>query len=278
MKKSAPTTPTRRHTVLEDFSILTKKRPEKGLTFFFKRAKGRSSSGRISCRHKGGGVKKLYRIVEFGQKYLNIPSKVIAIEYDPFRTSFIALLEYANKEKGYVIAWQDVKIGDEVIVSEKCDIKPGNRMKLNNILVGTQVYNIELQPGRGGIMIKSAGSSAVILACENGFVNLKMPSGEIRKINGECFATVGAVSRPEHKYVKLGKAGRTRWLGKRPTVRGKVMNPCDHPHGGGEGRQPLGMSCPKTPWGKLAKGVKTRKRRYTDKYILQRRKSKQNKQ
>lgn len=274
MKKSSPTTPTRRHTILEDFSILTKKAPEKSLTFFYKRSKGRSSSGRISCRHKGAGVKKLYRLVEFGQKYLNVPAKVVAIEYDPFRTSFIALLEYANGQKGYVLAWQGLKVGDEIIVADKADIKPGNRMKLKNILVGTQIFNVELQPQRGGIMVKSAGSSATILACENGFVNLKMPSGETRVINQECFATVGTVSRPEHKYVSLGKAGRKRWLGIRPTVRGSVMNPCDHPHGGGEGRQPLGMSCPKTPWGKLAKGVKTRKRKYTDKYILQRRKSK----
>ncbi len=275
MKKVAPVTPSLRHTIKEDFSILTDKRPEKSLSFFFKRSNGRASSGRISCRHKGAGVKKLYRVVDFGQSKMDAIGKVIAIEYDPFRTGFIALVEYADKTKKYVLAWQGIKVGDQIISANKAEIKNGNRMKLANIPVGTTVYNIELEAGQGGKMIKSAGSSAIVLACDGKFVNLKMPSGEVRKVNQESFATIGSVSRPEHKYIKLGKAGRSRWKGIRPTVRGKTMNPCDHPHGGGEGRTSLGMSCPKTPWGKLAKGVKTRKRKYTNKFIISRRKSKQ---
>ena len=210
-------------------------------------------------------------MVEFGQPMVGQKGKVLSIEYDPYRTAYIMLTEF-NGKKFYLVAPQDMKAGDEIEVNESCEIKSGNRLKVKNIPVGTNVFNIEIQPYQGGRMIRSAGSSAVILANENGVTNLKMPSGEVRSINQECYATVGSISRPEHKYVKLGKAGRSRWLGIRPTVRGSVMNPVDHPHGGGEGRQPLGMPGPKTPWGKPARGVKTRKRKYTNKYILSRRK------
>ncbi len=257
--------------ILDDFSVLTKKEPEKGLTFGYKRARGRSAQGRITTRHKGGGSKKLYRKIDFGQANMDMKANVIAIEYDPFRTAYIALLEYADNSRKYIIAPNKVVVGDTVITSDKTEIKPGNRMKLKNILVGTEIHNIELQIKRGGCMVRSAGSYAVLLACEGGFATLKMPSGEMRKINSECFASIGQISRTEHKYVKGGKAGRNRWLGKRPTVRGKAMNPCDHPHGGGEGRTSIGMPCPKTKWGKLARGVKTRRRKHTTKYIIKRR-------
>jgi len=271
MKHHKPTTQTQRHTVTEDFSLLTKKRPERALTFFRKKNSGHNSAGRISTRHKGGGHKQLYRFVEYGQKeMLGQTGKVIALEYDPNRTAFINLVDFGGK-KFYVIAPQGLNVGDAITFAEKAEIKVGNRMKLKNIPVGTSVFNVEIQPDQGGKLIKAAGSSAIVLANENGVTNLKMPSSEVRTINDECYATVGAISRPEHKYVKLGKAGRSRWKGIRPTVRGTVMNPVDHPHGGGEGRQPLGMSAPKTPWGKIARGVKTRKRKYTNKYILARR-------
>lgn len=269
MKKYRPTTPSRRHTVTEDFSMLTKKKPERSLTVNLQAKAGRNSAGRITTRHKGAGNKRMYRVIEFGQPMTG-KGKIMSLEYDPYRTAFIMLVEFSGK-KYYMVAPQDVKVGDEIEVNEKCTVKPGNRMSLKNVPVGTDVYNIEIQPLQGGRMIRSAGSSATVLANEGGKINLKMPSGEVRSVSDKCYATVGSISRPAHKYVKLGKAGRSRWLRRRPTVRGTVMNPVDHPHGGGEGRQPLGMSAPKTPWGKLARGVKTRKRKYTDKYILKRR-------
>jgi large subunit ribosomal protein L2 len=252
---------------------LTKKEPEKRLLLKLQKRAGRARSGRITVRHRGGGAKKMYRIVDFGQEKLGLPAHVVALEYDPYRTAFIMLLEYEDKEKRYRIAPQGIKVGQEVICAEKAEVKPGNRMKLKNIPVGTRVYNIEIEPGRGGRLIRSAGSSAGVLAQEQKYVHLEMPSKEIRKVLGECFASIGEVSRPEHKYIKLGKAGRSRRAGWRPTVRGTAMNPVDHPHGGGEGRSPIGLPHPETPWGKPARGVKTRKRKWTDKYIIQRRKS-----
>ncbi len=274
MKTYKPTTPSRRGMTGVDFSLLTKKKPEKRLLRYIRRSVGRSrQTGRITVRHKGGGVKKLYRIIEFSQTKLDIPAKVIALEYDPNRTAFIALIEYQDKAKQYVIAPQGLKIGDAVLFSEKAPLTAGNRLKLKNIPVGNNVYNIELEPGRGGKLVRSAGSSAQVLAQEGGFVNLKMPSTEIRKINDECFASVGIVSNPENKFYTIGKAGKSRLKGKRPQVRGSAMNPVDHPHGGGEGRQPIGLKHPKTPWGKPALGVKTRNRKkWTSKYIIQRRK------
>lgn len=274
MKKYNPVTPSRRQAIREDFSLLSKKTPEKNLTIHLSKKSGRNNQGKITCRHKGGGVKKKYRIIDFGESSFNIPAKVLSFEYDPYRTSFIALVQYRGGEKKYILAPQKLSIGDEIINADKAEIKPGNRMRLENIPVGTDVYNIELEPNTYGKLVRTAGSSAKVLACENGWVNLKMPSGEIRKVHEKCFASIGTISRPEHKYVKLGKAGKSRKRGRRPTVRGTAMSVNDHPHGGGEGRSGVGMPAPKTPWGKPAFGVKTRKRKATNKYIIKRRKHK----
>lgn len=273
MKQYTPVTPGRRQMTKEDFSILTKKEPEKRLLLRLPKRAGRARIGRITVRHRGGGARKLYRIIDFGQDKLGVPAKVSALEYDPNRTSFIMLLEYADGIKRYRIAPQGIKIGDEIVAAEVAEIKTGNRMKLKNIPVGTQIYDVELQPGRGGQMVRGAGTSATVLAQEGKYTHLTMPSKEIRKVLSECFASIGQVSRPEYIYKVAGKAGKTRHKGRRPHVRGTAMNPVDHPHGGGEGRAPIGLKHPKTPWGKPALGVKTRRRRWTDKYILQRRKS-----
>ena len=253
---------------------LTKKEPEKSLLRPLKKKAGRARSGRITVRHRGGGAKRLYRIVEFGQERLDEKAIVKALEYDPNRTAYLALLEYQDGQKKYIIAPQDLKVGDEVIFSEKAPLKPGNRMKLKNIPVGTMVYNIELTPGRGGKIVRAAGTSAQVMAQEGKYTHLKMPSGEIRKVFAECFASIGQVSNAGHRFQKLGKAGRARLKGWRPTVRGSAMNPVDHPHGGGEGKAPIGLPHPKTPWGKPALGVRTRKKKWTDKLIIQRRQKK----
>lgn len=276
MKVFKPTTPSRRHMSSIDFSLLTKKRAEKSLVKYVRRSVGRSkSSGRITTRHKGGGVKKLYRIIEFAQTKMDAPARVIALEYDPNRTAFIALIEYADTTKQYIVAPHNLKVGDSVVFAEKATLNVGNRMKLAHIPVGTSVYNVELEPGRGGILIRSAGASAQVLAHEGKFVNLKMPSTEVRKVKAECFATIGTVSNPENRFYRIGKAGKSRLKGRRPHVRGSAMNPVDHPHGGGEGRQPIGLKHPKTPWGLPALGVKTRnKKKWTNKYIISRRKKK----
>ncbi len=276
MKIYKPTTPSRRGMTGIDFSLLTKKRAEKSLLKYVRRSVGRSkASGRITVRHKGGGVKKLYRIIEFSQTKMDAPANVIALEYDPNRTGFIALIEYSDKVRQYIIAPQGLKVGDSIVFSENAPQTPGNRMKLKNIPVGTNVYNIELEPGKGGILVRSAGSAAQVLAQEHGYTNLKMPSTEVRKVSGECFASVGMVSNPENRFYTVGKAGKSRLKGRRPHVRGSAMNPVDHPHGGGEGRQPIGLKHPKTPWGLPALGVKTRNRKkWTNKFIIQRRKKK----
>src|SRR3989338_5441990 len=276
MKIFKPTTPSRRGMTGIDFSLLTRKKAEKSLLKYVRRSAGRSkASGRITVRHKGGGVKKLYRIIEFSQTRMESPAKVIALEYDPNRTAFIALIEYSDKTKQYIIAPQGLKIDDSVVFSENGPLAPGNRIKLKNISVGTNVYNIELEPGRGGILVRSAGNGAQVLAQEHGFTNLKMPSTEVRRVKGECFASIGMVSNPENRYYRIGKAGKSRLKGRRPHVRGSAMNPVDHPHGAGEGRQPIGLKHPKTPWGRPALGVKTRnKKKWTNKYIIQRRKRK----
>jgi large subunit ribosomal protein L2 len=257
--------------------ILTKKKPEKRLLLSLKKGAGRNKSGRITIRHRGGGSKRLYRIVDFGQEKIDTPAKVVALEYDPYRTAFIALLEYNDGDKRYRLAGQGMKVGDNLICSEKAEIKLGNRMKLKNIPVGTMVYNIELSPGKGGIMARSAGNAAKILAYEEKYVNLEMPSSEIRTFLGDCYATVGSVSHSEWRYTVIGKAGRNRLRGRRPSVRGLAMNPVDHPHGGGEGRTSIGLKYPKTPWGKHALGVKTRRKKISDKYIIRRRKEKKRK-
>lgn len=235
---------------------------------------GRSHTGRVTMRHQGGGAKQLYRIIDFGQQKINQRGKIIALEYDPNRTAFIILVQFEDGEKRYHLAPQNVKIGDEITCAEKIDVKPGNRMKLKNIPAGTQVFNIEIEPGRGGKLVRVAGTSAEVLAHEGKYAQIRMPSTEVRKILQECFATVGVVSRPEHMYMVVGKAGKMRHRGVRPTVRGTAMIPPDHPHGGGEGRAPIGLPHPKTPWGKIAKGVKTRRRKWTNKFIIERRKKK----
>ena len=255
-------------------SQFTKKKPEKGLLSVIKKRGGRNLKGRITIRHRGGGAKRMYRHTDFGQEKIDISAKIIALEYDPNRSAFIALLEYQDKEKRYILAPQGLKVGDEIIISEKAELKPGNRMKLKNIPVGTLVYNIELELNKGGVIVKGAGTTAKVLAQEGKYSHLVLPSSEIRKVSKECFASIGMVSNPEHRYVTIGKAGRTRHKGKRPHVRGTAMNPVDHAHGGGEGRTGIGMKHPKTPWGKPALGVKTRKKKWTDKLIIKRRKKK----
>ncbi len=258
---------------IKNFKLLTKKKPEKGLLLRVKRSGGRGSSGRITSRHIGGGARKLIRLVDFKQTKKDIPSEVIALEYDPNRTAFLALIQYEDNVKRYIVAPEGLKVGDKVITTDKkIEAKIGNRMKIKNIPEGTMIYNIELEPEKGGKIVRSAGSSATILSYDAGYANVKMPSSEIRKIPGECFASIGSVSNPEYRFIRWEKAGKSRRKGKRPHVRGTAMNPCDHPHGGGEGRQPIGLKYPKTPQGKHALGVKTRnKRKWTTKLIVQRR-------
>jgi len=277
MKLFKPTTPSRRGMSGIDFSQLTKKGPEKSLTLNIRRSNGRSkATGRITTRHKGGGVKQLYRMIEFAQTRLDSPAVVTALEYDPNRTAFIALIEYKdNNQKQYIISPTGLKVGDEVVFAEQAPLKTGNRMQLKHIPVGTSVYNVEFEPGRGGKIVRSAGSSAQVLAHDGEFVNLKMPSTEVRKFKGHCYASIGQVSNAENRFYRVGKAGKNRHKGIRPTVRGSVMNPVDHPHGGGEGRQPIGLKHPKTPWGLPALGVKTRNRKkWSNKMIISRRKKK----
>lgn len=256
------------------YRLITKKKPEKRLLLSFKKRAGRGDNGRITVRHQGGGAKRLYRILDFGEEKMGFPAKVIAIEYDPYRTSFICLLEYEDKEKRYQILPQSLKVGDTIICKDEAEIKTGNRMKLKNIPVGTQIYNIEVEPGRGGKLVRGAGTLARVLSQEEKYTYLVFPSREIKKVRSECFASIGQVSFPEHKFINLEKAGRSRLLGKRPTVRGSAMNPVDHPHGGGRDRTGIGLKHPKTPWGKIAFGVKTRKKKWTDKLIVQRRNKK----
>jgi len=272
MKRYKPTSPGRRHATREDFSELTKKRPEKSLVKILKKQSGRNNQGKITVRHQGGGAKRFYRMVDFRQKKIDMPGTVIALEYDPNRTAFIVLIEYQDKTKAYRLAPQGLKIGDEVIISDKTEIKIGNRMRIKNIPIGTEVYNIEILPMAGGKLARSAGSSAKVMGIEGKYVAVKMPSKELRKINKECFASIGALSRADHRYRVIGKAGLKRHMGIRPTVRGSAMVPADHPHGGGEGRAGIGMKHPKTPWGKIAFGKKTRKRKKTNKFIIKRRK------
>ncbi len=264
----------KRKTRFESRKLLSKKKPEKALLLTLKRRAGRATSGQITVRHRGGGAKRRYRIIDFGQKRINQKGKVIAIEYDPYRTGFLALVEYEDNEKAYILAPVGIKAGDEIICADKTELKIGNRLQLKNIPVGTQVYNVELNKGRGGKIVRSAGTSTKVLAHEGGYTHLQMPSSEVRKVSQDCFASIGQVSHPEKRFEKIRKAGTRRLKGWRPTVRGSAMNPPDHPHGGGSGRSGIGMKHPKTPWGKIALGVRTRKKKWTDKLIIQRRKKK----
>lgn len=276
IKVYKPTTPGRRNATGYTFEEITKDEPEKSLVVPLKKHAGRNFQGRITVRHRGGGHKRLYRIIDFKRRDKEgIPAKVISIEYDPNRTARIALLQYADGEKRYILAPLGLQVGDIVMSGPQAEIKVGNAMPLANIPVGTLVHNVELYPGHGGQIARAAGAVAQLLGKEEGYAILRLPSGEIRKVRLECYATIGQVGNLEHANIRLGKAGRKRWLGIRPTVRGSAMSPRDHPHGGGEGRAPIGLPYPKTPWGKHALGKKTRRNKATDKYIIQRRQKKQ---
>lgn len=271
LKQHKPYTASQRFTVLPDFSEVTKDRPEKSLTVTKNKKGGRNMYGRITVRHRGGGHKRRYRVIDFKRDKVGIPAKVAAIEYDPNRSSRIALLHYVDGEKRYILAPMGLVVGEEVLAGPKAEPKAGNALPLDQIPLSLPVHNIELVPGKGGKMVRGAGMSAQIMAREGGFAQIKLPSGEIRMVNERCYATVGQVGNPDHQNVSLGKAGRKRWLGIRPTVRGVAMNPVDHVMGGGEGRASGGLA--RSPWGQLAKGKKTRNRRKTSKrFIIKRRK------
>ncbi len=272
--KYNPTTPSRRHMAVASFEEITKFSPEKSLTVIKKKHAGRNSYGKITVRHHGGGNKVKYRIIDF-KRDCESPAKVIGVEYDPNRSAYIALLQNENGNKTYIFAPVGLKDGDMVYSGAEADIKPGNALPIANIPVGTMIHNIELYPGKGAQLVRSAGVFAQLIAKENGVAQVRLPSGEVRIIRLDCKATIGQVGNIEHDTVKLGKAGKTRHLGIRPTVRGSVMNPCDHPHGGGEGKSPIGRPSPVTPWGKPALGYKTRnKKARTNKFIVKRRNAK----
>ncbi len=272
VRKYKPTSAGRRNMSVSTFEDLTKKRPEPGLIEPLRKRAGRNNRGRITTRHRGGGHKRFYRIIDFKRNKLGVPGKVQALEYDPNRTARIALIAYADGEKRYILAPVGLKVGDAISSGSDADIRPGNALPLSAIPLGTQIHNLELEIGRGGVLVRSAGTSAQLMAKEGDYATVRMPSGEMRQIHVRCIATIGQVGNADHQNVRLGKAGRSRWLGRRPTVRGTVMNPRDHPHGGGEGRAPRGMSTPKTKWGKPAHGVKTRNNKRTDRFIVRRRK------
>lgn len=273
VKTYKPTSPGRRGMSVSTFEEITKDTPERSLVVPLRKKAGRNAQGRITVRHRGGGLKKAYRIVDFKRDKDGVPAKVAAIEYDPIRSARIALLHYADGEKRYILAPIGLNVGDTVESGPGADIKPGNALPLRNIPVGTMVHNVEIRPGRGGQLSRAAGQAAQIMAKEGDYALLRLPSGEQRLFHLECKATVGQVGNVEHENVDLGKAGRARWMGWRPTVRGSVMNPVDHPHGGGEGKAPVGRPGPVTPWGKPTLGYKTRKKhKPSDKYIVKRRK------
>lgn len=266
-----PTSPGRRGMSGLTFEEITRDKPERSLLAPLPKKAGRDNQGRISVRHRGGGHKRRYRIVDFKRDKSGIPAYVDSIEYDPNRSARIALLKYADGEKRYIIAPLGLHVGDEVMSGPDAEIRPGNALPIANIPVGTLVHNIELQRGRGGQMVRSAGTSAQLLAKEGQYAQVRLPSGEVRLVHTQCMATIGQVGNVDWGNIKLGKAGRARWLGRRPSVRGSVMSPDDHPHGGGEGKAPIGMPSPKTPWGKPTLGKKTRRRKATDKWIVRRR-------
>ena len=273
MKHFNAYTPSRRNMTVSDFAEITKKTPEKSLLAKKKEKAGRNSYGRITVRHQGGGNRQKYRIIDFKRRKDNIEATVIGIEYDPNRSANIALIQYEDEEKAYILAPQGLTDGDKVISGETADIKVGNCMPIDSIPVGTLIHNIELNPGQGGKLVRTAGQSAQLMAKEGKYATLRLPSGEMRKVLAKCRATIGVIGNADHENVKLGKAGRKRHMGWRPEVRGSVMNPVDHPHGGGEGKAPVGHAGPMTPWGKPALGYKTRnKKKSTNKFIVKRRK------
>lgn len=276
IKSFKPTTPGRRQMTVSTFEDITKKQPERSLIEPLKKNAGRNSQGKITVRHKGGGNRRKYRIIDFKRLKDNVPAKVAAIEYDPNRSANIALLHYVDGEKAYILAPQRLRVGDEVISgTENIDIQIGNSMPLSQMPVGTYIHNIELKPGKGGQIVRSAGMGAQLMAKDAKYAQVRLPSGEVRMVLARCRATVGIVGNSDHFNISIGKAGRTRHMGIRPTVRGSVMNPCDHPHGGGEGRAPVGRPSPVTPWGKPALGLKTRKpNKQSNKYIVKSRHAK----
>ena len=275
IKSYKPTTPSRRQMTVTDYSKLSKVAPEKSLLEPVKKHSGRNSNGRITVRHRGGGNRRKYRIIDFKRDKADIPAKVLTLEYDPNRTAHIALVQYEDGEKRYIIAPNGLKVGDTVVSGAKADIKPGNSLPMMNIPTGTFIHNIELYPGKGAQLARSAGVMAQLMAKENGMALVRLPSGELRNIPEICVATIGQVGNIDFENVNYGKAGRRRHMGWRPTVRGSVMNPCDHPHGGGEGKSPVGRPGPVTPWGKPALGYKTRaKHNRSDKFIVKRRNAK----
>lgn len=274
VKLYKPTSPGRRGMSVSAFEEITRTTPEKSLLAPLKQKAGRNNQGRITVRHRGGGHKQRYRIIDFKRDKHGIPGTVSSVEYDPNRTARIALITYADGEKRYILAPLGLKVGDTVMSGAKAEIRVGNALPIYRIPLGTQVHNIELKPGKGGQLVRSAGTSAQLLAKEGVYAQIRMPSGEVRLISQNCLATIGQVGNIDHSNIALGKAGRKRWLGIRPTVRGSAMDPNSHPHGGGEGRAPVGMPGPKTPWGKPALGAKTRKNKLTEKYIVRRRRKK----
>lgn len=272
IKKYKPTTAGRRGMTVVDYSGLSKVAPEKSLLEPLKKNSGRNNAGRITVRHHGGGNRRKYRVIDFKRDKNGMPAKVLTIEYDPNRSAFIALIQYEDGEKRYILAPVDLKVGDTVMSGENADIKPGNALPFSNIPIGTFVHNVELYPGKGAQLVRSAGNMAQLMAKENGFALVRLPSGELRNVPANCMASIGQVSNIDHQNVQVGKAGKTRHQGVRPAVRGSAMNPCDHPHGGGEGKSPIGHPGPVTPWGKPALGYKTRKHKNrSDKYIVRRR-------
>jgi len=275
VKTFKPTTPSRRQMTVPSFEEITKKTPERSLITVLKKNAGRNNTGKITVRHHGGGNRIKYRIIDFKKNIEDVPATVLAIEYDPNRTAYIALMQYETGEKTYSIAPVGLKVGDVVLNSKKADIKPGNVLSISEIPVGTFIHNIELYPGKGGQLVRSAGTAAQLMAKENGVSQVRLPSGEVRIVRLDCKATIGQVGNIEHENINLGKAGKKRHMGVRPTVRGSVMNPCDHPHGGGEGKSPIGRPTPVTPWGKPTMGYKTRdKKARTNKFIVKRRNDK----
>ena len=275
IKKFKPTTPSRRFMTVSTFEEIDKVAPEKSLLEPIKKTAGRNSYGRITVRHRGGGVKRKYRIIDFKRDKDGVNAEVLSIEYDPNRSANIALLQYEDGEKRYIIAPLGLKKGDKVISGDGADIIPGNAMTIANIPVGTLIHNIELYPGKGAQLVRSAGNSAQLMAKENGYAQVRLPSSEVRMIRLDCKATIGVVGNHDHENISIGKAGRKRHMGWRPTVRGSVMNPCDHPHGGGEGKSPIGRPSPVTPWGKPALGLKTRStKKASEKFIVKHRNSK----
>ena len=276
IKTYKPTTPSRRHMSVSGFDGVDKHaKPQKELVEVLKKHSGRNSYGRITVRHQGGGNRKKYRVIDFKRDKMDVPATVLRLEYDPNRSAYIALVEYTDGERRYILAPVGLNVGDTVLSSAAADIKPGNALPLANIPVGTVIHNIELYPGKGAQLVRSAGVAAQLMAKENGMATVRLPSGEYRKVRLNCIACIGQVGNVDHANIAIGKAGRKRHMGIRPTVRGSVMNPCDHPHGGGEGKSPVGRPGPVTPWGKPALGYKTRKKKNaTDKFIVKRRNAK----